>query len=96
MPRAQAFVAFSINDDATGYRPAFKKFSDEDERGLLAHQVFECFGCAAADVKELPKKTRNQVLKALCECVLTVKHVQRLTGIGEWTIRNAARRIKKR
>lgn len=92
----QAFVAFSINDDASVYRPACKKYADEDERAALAHQVFESFGCTATGVKELPKKTRNQVLKALCECGLTVKHVQRLTGIGEWTIRNAAGRIKKR
>lgn len=87
---------FSINDNVTGYRPAFKKYADEDERATLAQQVFESFGCTATGVKELPKKTRNQVLKALCECGLTVKHVQRLTGIGEWTIRNAAGRVKKR
>lgn len=92
----QAFVMFSINDNVTGYRPAFKKYADEDERATLAQQVFESFGCTATGVKELPKKTRNQVLKALCECGLTVKHVQRLTGIGEWTIRNAAGRVKKR
>ena len=92
----QAFVMFSINGNATGYRPAFKKYADEDERITLAQQVFESFGCTATGVKELPKKTRNQVLKALCECGLTVKHVQRLTGIGEWTIRNAAGRVKKR
>ena len=73
-----------------------QKYADEDERATLAQQVFESFGCTATGVKELPKKTRNQVLKALCECGLTVKHVQRLTGIGEWTIRNAAGRINKR
>lgn len=61
---------FSINDNVTGYRPAFKKYADEDERATLAQQVFESFGCTATGVKELPKKTRNQVLKALCECGL--------------------------
>lgn len=92
----QAFATFSINDNGTGYRPAFKKYADEDERTTLAQQIFESFGYTATSVKELPKNTRNQVLKALCECGLTVKHVQRLTGIGEWAIRNAAGRIKKR
>lgn len=92
----QGFIAFSARGDMGAYRPAFRRYADDDERERLAHDIFERFGCAAANVKELPKVTRDQVLKALCDGGMSVKHVQRLTGIGEWAIRNAAGRIKPR
>ena len=90
------FVSFSEQETTDRYRPAFRKYAAEDERKALAHDVLESFGCTASGVKELPRSTRDQVLKALCDNGLTVKYVQRLTGIGEWTIRNAAGRIGKR
>lgn len=92
----QGFIAFSERGDMEAYRPAFRRYADADERERLAHDIFERFGCAAANVKELPKVTRDQVLKALCDGGMSVKHVQRLTGIGEWAIRKAAGRVKPR
>lgn len=92
----QSFIALSKHRGGAIYRPAFRKFADEDERDLAARHVFETYGCTAASVKELPRGMRDEVLKALCDHGLPIRFVQRLTGIGEWTIRKAAGRIKRR
>lgn len=92
----EGFTSFSKRRNSGGYRPAFRKYAREDEREAVARDVLEGFGCTASGVKELPRDARDRVLKALCDNGLSVGCVQRITGIGEWTIRNAAGRIKKR
>ena len=92
----QGFRTFSERPRAEVYRPAFRAYVDADERDQVARDVLESFGCTAADVKGLPSGTRDRVLKALCDGGLTVRYIQRMAGIGEWAVRKAAGRIKKR
>ena len=90
----QGFIAFSERGDMEAYRPAFRRYADADERERLAHDILREIRMRRRERKELPKVTRDQVLKALCDGGMSVKHVQRLTGIGEWAIRKAAGRVK--
>lgn len=57
----QAFVMFSINDNVTGYRPAFKKYADEDERATLAQQVFE-----SSDARQRASKSCRRKQETKC------------------------------
>ncbi len=92
----QGFTAISLHEDPEPYRPAFRKYAEADEREQVARSVFNAFGCTATSIKELPKETRDRVLSALCDGGISIAHVQRLTGIGEWTIRKAVGRIARR
>lgn len=42
-----------------------------------------------SDVKSLDKTKRNEVLAAMRGAGLSIRQIQRLTGVGEWSIRKA-------
>ena len=81
----QAFVMFSINGNATGYRPAFKKYADEDERITLAQQVFESFGCTATGVKENKKPSAQGLVR------MRANGQTRSETHGHWRVDNQKR-----
>lgn len=42
-----------------------------------------------SDVKALDKIKRNEILAAMRKAGLSIRQIQRLTGVGEWSIRKA-------
>lgn len=77
---------FHAQDDAPYYPLTCHRPSDEDALDAarsIMHPI------APADIKGLPKPQRNKMLKRLRQAKLTVKQIQRITGIGASTITRA-------
>ena len=78
------FLRF-CNDGQFGsyYFRSTSRASDED-----ALEVLRCTlgGIEPVDIKKMPKEQRNRALQSLRAAGLTVKQMQRLTGIGHNTI----------
>ena len=85
-----AFAAFHSEDAAGRYRFAGRHRVTDDGMGEVASAVLsESFECAPVEVKALPKARRNECLAALRDAGLSIRQIERLTGIGGKTIARA-------
>ncbi|WP_080797179.1 transposase [Arabiibacter massiliensis] len=86
-----ALIAFQAADAAGRYRLGGGHRIPDEEMGEVAAAVLaESFGCAANEVKALPKPRRNECLVALHDVGLSIRQIGRLTGIGDRTIARVA------
>ena len=74
------FVEFTAERGLRAYRPPSGKRLDESEARDAAEHVLG--GTAPAEVKALPVGRRNQLLRDLRAAGLSVRQVERLTGVG--------------
>ena len=71
-------------------RPSMGGRIDEDEALDVGISLVRLFGLSElSDVKALDKTKRNEVLAAMRGAGLSIRQIQRLTGVGEWSIRKA-------
>ena len=87
-----AFEAFHAENASGRYRFPGRHRVLDDEMEEVAAVVLLKLGCAADEVKSLPKAKRDERLAALRDAGLTVKQIERLTGIGSKTITRATAR----
>ena len=86
----EGFVAFHQSDEKSYYTFAPGRRIPDEMAGDIAQCITDrCFSCALDEVKGLPRSVRNECLQVLRERRLTVRQIQRLTGIGEKTIQRA-------
>ena len=89
-PRARDYLAFMDASNGAVVRPPTGGRIDEDEALDVGVSLICSFGLAElSDVKALEKAKRNEVLAAMREAGLSIRQIQRLTGVGEWSIRKA-------
>ena len=86
---ASAFEAFQAESVSGGYRFSGRHRVPDDEMGEVAAAVLSELGCSADGVKSLSKTSRDECLGSLRDSGLTVKQIERLTGIGSKTITRA-------
>ena len=82
------FVEFSEERGAP-YRFARRRRVPDDDASEVARSALE--GVEPAAVRGLPRDERNRRLRALRSTGLSVRQVERLTGIGRWTITEATK-----
>ena len=78
------FVAYSQPEMRRSYRFDRRARVPEDEAGEVARLVLG--GLPAHEVKALPKAERNGMLQELRNMGLSVRQIERLTGVGHGTI----------
>ncbi|WP_350454999.1 transposase [Slackia heliotrinireducens] len=78
-----AFARFSKEEGAIALPYEHRTLTEEETIGV-AHDALE--GVLASEVKSLPKPERNACLAKLKLAGLTVRQIERLTGIGKSTI----------
>ncbi|HIY52240.1 MAG TPA: transposase [Candidatus Olsenella avicola] len=83
----EGFKEFCAAVPALSYRFSGRVRIADDEMGEMARSVLG--DVSVYDVKALPVEERNERLRALRECGLSVRQVERLTGIGAKTITRA-------
>lgn len=76
---------------ASYYVRPMKRVSDEDA-AAAARSMLD--GGDPAHIKALPRARRNEALRKLREAGMSIKQIERLTGIGRSTISRATRAIK--
>ena len=80
----EGFLGFCADGRFGAYYPrASKRVPDED---AVQAAVFALDGMEPGHVKELPKGRRDDTLRVLRAAGITVKQIERLTGIGHNTI----------
>lgn len=85
-----AFVAFQAAGADKPYRFAGEHRIAVDEVGEVAAVALSAScGCAIGEVKTLPKASRDECLAALRDAGLSMRQIERLTGIGRKTIARA-------
>lgn len=85
-----AFVAFQAAGADKPYRFAGGHRIAVDEVGEVAAVALSAScGCAIGEVKTLPKASRDECLAALRDAGLSMRQIERLTGIGRKTIARA-------
>ncbi len=76
--------------NGTVVRPPSGGRIDEDEALDVGTALVRSLGLSGlSDVKSLNKTKRNEVLAAMRGAGLSIRQIQRLTGVGEWSIRKA-------
>ena len=89
-PRVRDYKAFMDASNGTVVRPPTGGRLDEDEALDVGISLIRSFGLSElSDVKSLDKTIRNEVLAAMRSVGLSIRQIQRLTGVGEWSIRKA-------
>lgn len=85
-----AFVAFQASGADGFYRFAGGRRVAVDEMGEVAAAALSTScGCAVGEVKALPKARRDECLAVLRDAGLSMRQIERLTGIGRKTIARA-------
>ena len=87
---AEGFVAYSDDGQPRSYRFDRRARVPDDEMADVAHLVLG--SVPARDVRALGKPDRDDALRALREIGLSVRQIERLTGIGHGTISRVTRR----
>lgn len=83
----EGFKEFCSAAPSTIYRFTGHVRIPDDEMGEVARSVLG--DASVYDVRALPAGERNEKLRALRECGLSVRQIERLTGIGAKTITRA-------
>ena len=84
----EGFKSFSEEKEDPGFRPEQRHFISDEEAMAVALRVLG--GVSPSELKSLPKEVRNEALRELRAAGLTVKQLQRLTGLGKNTITRAS------
>ena len=75
-------------------RPSTGGRLDEEEALDVGISLVRSFGLSElSDVKALDKVKRNEILTAMRSVGLSIRQIQRLTGVGEWSIRKAGESV---
>ena len=90
---AEGFVAYSQPGQRRTYRFDRRARVPEDETGVVARLVLG--ELPAHEVKALPKVERDQRLLDLRDVGLSVKQIERLTGIGACTISRVTNKLRR-
>lgn len=89
-PRVRDYQTFMNASNVVVVRPSTGGRIDEDEALDVGISLVRLFGLSElSDVKSLEKTKRNEVLAAMRGAGLSIRQIQRLTGVGEWSIRKA-------
>lgn len=89
-PRVRDYQTFMNASNVVVVRPSTGGRIDEDEALDVGISLVRLFGLIElSDVKSLEKTKRNEVLAAMRGAGLSIRQIQRLTGVGEWSIRKA-------
>lgn len=89
-PRVRDYQTFMNASNVVVVRPSTGGRIDEDEALDVGISLVRLFGLSElSDVKSLDKTKRNEVLAAMRGAGLSIRQIQRLTGVGEWSIRKA-------
>lgn len=89
-PRVRDYQAFMDASNGVVVRPPTGGRIDEDEALDVGLSLIRLFGLSElSDVKALDKVKRNEILAAMRRAGLSIRQIQRLTGVGEWSIRKA-------
>ena len=89
-PRICDYLAFMDASNGAVVRPPTGGRIGEDEALDVGASLIRSFGLSELSaVKALDKSKRNEVLAAMREAGLSIRQIQRLTGVGEWSIRKA-------
>lgn len=89
-PRVRDYQAFMGASNGVVVRPPTGGRIDEDEALDVGLSLICPFGLSElSDVKALDKVKRNEILAAMRRAGLSIRQIQRLTGVGEWPIRKA-------
>lgn len=89
-PRVRDYQTFMNASNVVVIRPSTGGRIDEDEALDVGISLVRLFGLSElSDVKSLEKTKRNEVLAAMRGAGLSIRQIQRLTGVGEWSIRKA-------
>ncbi len=89
----EGFVAFSDSEQRRTYRFDRRARVSEEEVGKVARLALG--DLPAHEVKALPKTERDQRLLDLREIGLSVKQIERLTGIGTCTISRVTNKLRR-
>lgn len=88
--RVRDYQTFMNASNVVVVRPSTGGRIDEDEALDVGISLVRLFGLSElSDVKSLDKTKRNEVLAAMRGAGLSIRQIQRLTGVGEWSIRKA-------
>lgn len=87
------FVAYSEEGRPRSYRFDRRSRVPDDEMGDVARLVLG--DVPAREVAALPKPARNEALRGLREMGLSVRQIERLTGVGHGTIGRVTRVTRK-
>lgn len=89
-PSVRDYQTFMNASNVVVVRPSTGGRIDEDEALDVGISLVRLFGLSElSDVKALDKTKRNEVLAAMRGAGLSIRQIQRLTGVGEWSIRKA-------
>lgn len=89
-PRVRDYKTFMDASNGSVVRPPTGGRIGEDEALDVGVSLIRSFDLGElSDVKALDKSKRNKVLAAMREAGLSIRQIQRLTGVGEWSIRKA-------
>ena len=89
-PRVRDYQAFMDASNGVVVRPPTGGRIDEDEALDVGLSLIRPFGLnELSDVKALDKVKRNEIMAAMRRAGLSIRQIQRLTGVGEWSIRKA-------
>ncbi len=89
-PRVRDYQTFMGASNGVVVRPPTGGRIDEDEALDVGLSLIRSFGLSElSDVKALDKVKRNEILAAMRRAGLSIRQIQRLTGVGEWSIRKA-------
>lgn len=89
----EQYVKYMDDPAPPEYRPTWRiRIDDEDVIPYGNALLQKEFGILRSEVQELPKGRRDAAIRLLRDASFTVEQTQRLTGIGEWTIRKARQR----
>ena len=80
-------------DNASSSSPSEHKTTRTriNDENMLAVAQSELGAIKLYDIKSLPKQERNTLLRRLYECGLSVRQIERLTGIGRSIISRASK-----
>lgn len=83
----EAFKRFSDARNKETYCPMFtKRASEEDVRERVEYVLGKWPGVTRTDVASLPKRKRNAIISMMRQCGLSMKQIERQTGIGQGII----------
>lgn len=89
-PRVRDYQVFMSASNGVVVRPPTGGRIDEDEALDVGLSLIRSSGLSElSDVKALDKVKRNEILAAMRRAGLSIRQIQRLTGVGEWSIRKA-------
>ena len=95
---ADGFTEFMATQPPVAYRPPTDRRTrmGDDEAPAFAQALVNAWcGCSLQDVKGLARPQRDEVLTRLRKEGLSVRQLERLTGIGKYAITNATKTSHK-